>query len=79
VGAVRAAYRWWKSGQLGHRGELPAALVDGLSVYDGALNATQVHDMRAEQEARDRPGRDPEREGPRAATQRLTVNRRKRP
>lgn len=76
VSAVRAAYRWWKTGQLGDRAHLPAALVDGLATYDGALNAVQVFDLRAERENRDRPGGEPD--GGVDVPTRRAVSRRKR-
>lgn len=47
--AVLRAYRWFKAEQLLDRyPRCPEALMRGLEAYDGALNAVQAHDMRAE-------------------------------
>jgi hypothetical protein len=62
--AVIRAHRHWKVGELSalYPDGVPEALRFGIEVYDAALNAIQVADIRAD---RDRPP--PERPPPRAA------------
>lgn len=50
------AHRWWSKGALDVRYPLgiPAWLSWSITTYDAALNAVQVHDMRADREERER-------------------------
>lgn len=53
VAEVIRAHRWWKAGELSTRyGRVPLRIVEGIEVYDAALNAVQVHDMREDREKR---------------------------
>lgn len=56
VAAVLTSWRWWKERQLDTRwgGAVPHAIVLGIEVYDAALRTVQSHDLRREQERRDR-------------------------
>lgn len=52
------SHRWFRERQLaaqwGGEDRIPAAIVCGIAIYDAALNAVQVHDMREEQRRRER-------------------------
>lgn len=56
VSEVLSAYRHWKQRQLAlvWGPDPPAALMQGLEVYDAALNGVQLHDARKERERRER-------------------------
>ncbi len=61
VAEVLSAYRWWKARQLSTRWpDPPVALLRGIEVYDAALNAVQVHDLRKEREKRETAARERE-------------------
>ncbi len=54
VRSVLAAHRHWIKGELASRmGRVPEALMQGLEIFDAALNAVQVTDLRAEREERE--------------------------
>lgn len=58
VAEVLGAHRWWKAQQLSTRWpDPPLALLRGLEVYDAALNAVQVYDLRKERERREAENR----------------------
>jgi hypothetical protein len=57
VGAVFRAHPHWSKGQIGAlyggEGNVPAVLLEGLALYDGALKRVQSHDMEAERKRRE--------------------------
>lgn len=54
VASVLRAYRHWKTGQLEARygRRIPVALIEGIEIYDAALNAVQVTDSREDRAER---------------------------
>ena len=62
VSAVIRAHRWWKVGELTTRygDRVPERIAWGVEVYDAALNAVQVHDMREDREQREMERREAE-------------------
>jgi hypothetical protein len=71
--AVTRSHRWFEKGELALKwgDDPPAALMAGIEVYAGALNAVQAHDdqKRAERREQERKEREAQRapDGPRGS------------
>lgn len=57
---VIRARKWWENGAIDARypNGVPAAIAEGIDIYDAALNAVQVNDSREDREEREREARE---------------------